>query len=151
MADRFSGGGLTITVRNYALPGGLILLLAACSVSENPADGGFISGVSGLSSGTYDQRIDEKTAAVETERQRQAQLTAELSGLEAEYAELQRQIIAQRSQAAAAGKPIPASLDADVRATLAASPSGSTDAARLENYRKAVADARKLSNQLANI
>lgn len=151
MADRFSEGGLTITDPKHMLAGGLILLLAACSVSEDPADGGFLSGVSGLSSGTYDQRIDEKTAAVATEQQRQAQLTAELSGLEAEYAALQRDIITQRSQAAAAGKPIPASLDADVRATLATTPSGATDAAQLENYRKAVADARKLSNQLANI
>lgn len=107
--------------------------------------------MSGLSGGTYDDRIAERTAAVQTEQERQAQLTAELSGLEAEYAALQREIIARRSEVAAAGKPIPADLDADVRATLASVPTGASDAARLENYRKAVADARRLSNRLANI
>jgi hypothetical protein len=130
---------------------GVFIALAGCAVSDNPADGGFLSGVTGLSSGTYDQRIDERTAAVETEQARQAQLAAELSGLESEYANLQRQIIARRSEAAAAGTPIPAELDAQVRATLAATPGGQSDAARLENYRKAVADARALSNRLANI
>ena len=107
--------------------------------------------MSGLSSGTYDARIDARTAAVETEQERQATLSAELSALEAELAAQQRRIIEERAQAAAVGTPIPPELDSRVNATLAAAPGGQTDAERLQNYRRAVADARELANLLANI
>lgn len=151
MAHRFSGGGTTIPRLTLILNGCGALLLAACATSENPADGGFLSGVSGLSSGTYDARIEERTAAVETEQARQAALSAELAALEGELAAQQRRIVERRAQAAAAGTPIPADLDARVNATLAAAPGGQTDAQRLQNYRRAVADARELANLLANI
>jgi hypothetical protein len=126
-------------------------LLAACATSDNPADGGFLSGVSGLSSGTYDARIDERTATVAAEQERQAALSAELAALEGELATQQRRITERRAQAAAAGAPIPAELDARVKATLAAAPGGRTDSERLQNYRRAVEDARELANLLANI
>jgi len=131
--------------------GGCLVLMAGCTVSDNPADGGFLPGVQGVSSGTYDGRIAERTAAVQTEQQRQDALRAQLAGLESEYGALQRQILRQRSQAAAQGVAIPADIDADIRATLAAKPSGNSDTERLENYRRAVRDAQSLSNQLANI
>lgn len=151
MAHRFPGGGPAIARLTLTLTGCGALLLAACATSDNPADGGFLSGVSGLSSGTYDARIAERTAAVETEQARQAALTAELAALEGELAAQQRRIIERRAQAAAAGTPIPADLDARVNATLTAAPGGRTDDERLQNYRRAVADARELANLLANI
>lgn len=151
MAHRFPRGGRAITRLTLALPCGGALLLAACAASDNPADGGFLSGVAGLSRGTYDARIEDRTATVAAERNRQATLTAELAALEAELAAQQRRIIDARAQAAAAGTPIPPALDARVDATLAATPGGGSDAERLQNYRRAVADARDLANLLANI
>ncbi len=125
--------------------------LAGCEVSENPADGGFVSGVSGLSQGTYQERIDTRNAAIAEETERQRQLQAELGQLESEYASLQRQILSQRSQAAAKGVAVPADLDAKAQALIAGRPGGATDAARLANYRQAVADARKVTAGLAGL
>ncbi|WP_076997220.1 hypothetical protein [Variovorax sp. KK3] len=43
---------------------GIVLLppavLGACQVSQDPRDGGFISGVAGITSGSYQQRIDTR-------------------------------------------------------------------------------------------
>lgn len=48
------------------------LVLAACAVSDDPHAGGFIGGVSGLSSGSYDRRVQERqdaTSALQAENE----------------------------------------------------------------------------------
>ena len=127
------------------------LALAACNVSEDPADGGFVAGVQGLSQGTYEARIAEREAAIATEEARGAQLRAELGQAEAEYASVRRRLIEQRSAAAAAGRPLPPDLDAQVVAVLQDRPGGTSDAQRLQSYRDAVAEARALSARLAGL
>lgn len=37
---------------------GIAALLAGCQTSSDPADGGFFNGVAGVSSGTYQGRVD---------------------------------------------------------------------------------------------
>jgi len=131
--------------------GAALLALAGCNVSEDPADGGFVAGVQGLSQGTYEARIAEREAAITAEQARGAQLRAELGQAEAEYASLRRRLIEQRSSAAAAGRPLPPELDAEVLSVLQDRPAGRGDAERLQSYREAVAEARALSARLAGL
>lgn len=61
------------------------LLLAGCEANPDPARGGFASGVAGLSSGSYQARLDQKEA--------------ELTAAEAERAALEEEAaIAEREQ-----------------------------------------------------
>lgn len=126
-------------------------MLAGCNVSDDPAQGGFLAGVSGISQGTYDSRIAEREANVAAEQQRQAELSAELAGLQRDYGRAQRDLAQQRARATAAGKTIPPGLGAEIDSVLGTTPGGTTDAQRVDRYRRAVADARRLSAQLAGL
>ena len=73
--------------------------LAACVTSENPADGGFFNGVSGLGQGTYQARIDTRNrelsslqsanerllAVQERQNAEAAALSHDLASLQARY------------------------------------------------------------------
>lgn len=52
------------------------LLIAGCATSQNPADGGFFNGVSGLSQGTYQARVDSKEAELSSLQSANDQLLA---------------------------------------------------------------------------
>jgi hypothetical protein len=49
-----------------------LLVLAACATSPDPARGGFISGMNGLLSGSYDQRIADQSMELDQMRAQQA-------------------------------------------------------------------------------
>lgn len=66
----------------------LLTGLGACATNADPGQGGFISGVAGLSSGSYQQRIDERQAALEAEQAQQASLEARQQNLTIEQARL---------------------------------------------------------------
>lgn len=53
-----------------------VVLLSGCVTSTDPSQGGFINGVSGLSSGTYDQRIQTKQNELSSIEQANARLEA---------------------------------------------------------------------------
>jgi hypothetical protein len=127
----------------------LIVLLAGCDVSEDPSQGGLVSGVAGLAGGGYEARIDEREGAVATSRARQAELAAELAGLDAEHRALQSRISQQRELLKAAGAPIPPATEARVDAALRANPDPRDPEARAAALRQAIAEARQLSEQLA--
>jgi len=128
-----------------------VLAVSGCNVSDDPAQGGFLSGVAGLSQGTYEDRIAAREAEVAQEQRRQAALRAELAGLQDDYARLQRDLARGRAAAATEGKAIPPALDAGIDATLDRRIGGTTEAERIARYRQAVADARRLSEQLAGL
>jgi chromosome segregation ATPase len=50
----------------------MLLLLAGCATSPDPAQGGFISGVNGLMSGGYDQRVAAQSMELDRMRAQQA-------------------------------------------------------------------------------
>jgi chromosome segregation ATPase len=91
--------------------------LSACATSDDPADGGFISGVAGIAGGGYDKRIEEREDAYREQLDAQAALEAEGRRLEQERAEVraqlgqaqarlaaqQRRIAAERRRIAAGG------------------------------------------------
>lgn len=79
---------------------GLVLLASGCAVSDNPREGGFFGGVAGLSSGTYDQRLDEREKNLQQLRAIQADLGVERASLETEKRSLAAQVAQERSQLA---------------------------------------------------
>jgi predicted nucleic acid-binding Zn-ribbon protein len=128
-----------------------LLGLAACQTTTDPAEGGFISGVSGISSGAYQARIDEREAAVASEQARKAELEAELAGLQSQYSKTKLELVQLRSRIARQGKSVSPSLDRRVNAAIEAKPGGSDDAARIASLRKAIADAKALSDELGKL
>ena len=96
---------------------GLALGLAGCATSDDPHQGGFISGIAGLAGGGYQQRIDERQGAYQGELSAQQRLQAEARSVEQEraavrtdlnranarLADLERRIARQRAALRASG------------------------------------------------
>lgn len=122
-----------------------LLLLAACVDSGDPADGGFINGVSGITTGTYDARIEEREEEVAAAKVRNAELTAELNRLRGDHASVKNQIVQRRSALAAKGIRLSPQSERQVQSALRANPE------RGDSLRKAIADARILSERLARM
>lgn len=133
------------------IPIAAALALAACETSDNPADGGFISGVNALSTGAYDARIEGKEAEVRAGQAQQANLQAELASLRGEYDSVKLEIVRLRNAAKTSGATIPADLSQRVNATIISLPGGANDAERAANLRRAIADARALASELSNL
>jgi len=72
------------------LLGGLLvaLPLGGCQTSEDPAQGGFFSGLSGLSSGAYERRLQSRQAELVSAQQSQTGLRAQTERAHAEQAEV---------------------------------------------------------------
>lgn len=122
-------------------------LLAACQTSTDPAAGGFINGVSGIASGAYDQRIADAEAGVAGAQARNDGLAAQLNARETELSQLQARIRIQRAQLAQ----VDSATAGRVESVLAMSGTGATDAAKLASLQQAVAAARVLSADLAQL
>ena len=74
------------------LAGAAALALSACTGDTNPATGNFFDGVSGLASGTYQQRVDDKNAQLESAQAEQAWLQQEAASVDQERAEVAAQV-----------------------------------------------------------
>jgi chromosome segregation ATPase len=85
----------------------VVVLLSACATTDDPRDGGFISGVQGLSSGAYEQRVREREDNLEKLRAMQQDLEQEGAALEADK-RAREQVLARERQKLA-------QLDSDVR------------------------------------
>jgi len=68
------------------------LALTGCATSEDPHEGGFISGVVGLAGGGYQRRIDEREATYGTELDAQERLRREAAAVEAERAAVRSEL-----------------------------------------------------------
>jgi hypothetical protein len=134
-------------MRAWLLAAGLV---AGCVQSDDPAEGGFYSGITGLAGGGYEARIAEREAAVTAAQSRQAALGAELTGLEREHAALQARLGQQRSVLRRAGVAIPPATELRLDAALAG-PSETDPARRIAELERAIADDRRLSEQLAEL
>lgn len=121
--------------------------LAGCMTSEDPADGGFFNGVSGIATGSYQAQIDADEAQIEASRVRNAELAAQIRGAESELARLKVTILNQRN---ALGNTDRATSNR-INAVLVSEPTGRTDAARLAALQQSIADARALSQDLAQL
>jgi len=95
-----------MTIRWLAATGAVVLL-SACATTDDPREGGFISGVQGLSSGTYERRVREREDNLEKLRAMQQELEREGAALETEKS--------AREQALAQERRKLAELDGDIR------------------------------------
>ncbi len=136
----------------FLLP--IVLGVAACQTSTDPADGGFFNGVSALSSGTYDDRIAEREASVEEAQARNAALTAEQQALarqinasKSELSGLKLTILQQRD---ALGSTDPATA-ARIDRVLNAQAQGSTPESQLASLQRTIAEAKALSADLSRL
>ena len=75
----------------------MLLLLAACAVSPDPAKGGFISGVSGLMSGGYEQRVATQSQELAQMRAQQIEADRQASQARALLAEREQSLVSLRS------------------------------------------------------
>src|SRR5687768_13073634 len=57
----------------------IALLIGACATTEDPQSGGFLDGLSGLTSGEYDQRIAREEQRIAREKQHLASEEQQLS------------------------------------------------------------------------
>lgn len=170
--DRLRNHGFSCFARSAraALTIAPVLLVSACATNENPAEGGFISGVAGATSGGYQERVDERQENVDELAKRDAELRekkseaaleiekneAEISGLEAELglldqqiqynldriASLDRALTDTEQQTVAQAKQVPGT---------GATAGGSGTDGRLESLRQSVLNARSLADRLAAI
>lgn len=152
-------------MKRILLLGASAVALSACEVSQDPADGGFLSGVVGVAGGGYQGRVDERQAALDAEQARAGQLAgeqqqvaitsaniaAELTRLRSEHTALRQRISQQLSALQSAGVAVNPTLATQVRAAVNESPSGRTDAERLAALQAAIANARALSADLARL
>jgi chromosome segregation ATPase len=142
-----------------------LALAAGCTASQDPAEGGFVSGVQNLSDGTYEKRVEEKEAAVAAGAAQTTALEGEKAGVAAETAEVEaqiaaaegdlaaakREIIRLRYELEAAQKPVPPEVQARVEAAAIAAPTGPDNAAKLAALRQAIADTRALAEELTRL
>ncbi len=141
------------------------LALTGCEISQDPADGGFLSGVVGVAGGGYQSRVDTLEAQLAADQARanslasehlrlqaaSASTSAQLRNLRSQFAALQAVIKDQVAALEARGVLVNGSLKAKAQTVSALAPSGRTDAARLASLRAAIADARALSADLGRL
>lgn len=134
-----------MTVSNLLTTPAVVLILAGCVTSQDPGDGGFFNGVAGASNGTYDRRVANRQAEVDSAQAENVRLTAELARLRGEHSRAKSALIAARAKAQTAGVRLSASQEGQVAAALRADP------ARVESLSKAIADARRLTDTIAGL
>ena len=114
----------------------LPLCLSGCATTDDPRQGGFVSGVVGLTSGGYERRISERERSYRMEVDEQQRLIAEAEALRRERARVESELNQANRRLA--------SLDRKVRQTRAqiAREQGSSAAGRQKLQRLDATDAK---------
>ncbi len=124
-----------------------LVALSACQTTTDPAEGGFFSGVSGIATGAYDQRIETAEADVASAQARNDALAAQLRSSETELAQLKLKILQQRNAIGGADAATAARIDKVLNET----PGGATPEAKLAALQRSISEARALSADLAKL
>lgn len=78
-----------------------VLVLVGCQTTTDPAEGGFFSGVSNLSSGAYEQRLEKKKGELAGAQAEQAALEQRSSALDSEQASVSAELASAEQRLAA--------------------------------------------------
>ena len=122
------------------------LPLLACTENPDPSEGGFFEGVQGITTGSYDQRIESKEADVASAQARNEALAAQISSAERELSKAKFDLLRQKQQATGLDSATAARVDR----VLNANPGGN-DAATLAELESTIKAARDLSAELARL
>lgn len=127
-------------------------LFTGCTISEDPSEGGFFSGVAAISEGTYDARVAEREQEVADAEARNAQLAAtqqsfvaQIAAAESELAKLKFTLWQQKNSIGGLSIATTARIDS----ILNSNPTGGTNSLKLAALQKTIAEARALSAELA--
>jgi len=82
------------------LGAGVALFLVAGCATNNPREGGFLGGIGGLTSGAYDERVQEQQSSLDTLRAANTELESEEAALKAQEATSQSKLQAERQRLA---------------------------------------------------
>lgn len=77
-----------------------VLLLAGCGASQDPREGGLFGGISGLGSGAYEERVEEREQRLTRLQQIHKDLDAESRELDIQKTDLREQIEFERAHLA---------------------------------------------------
>lgn len=136
------------------LLGGGGMSLIGCVDSQDPAAGGFYNGLSGIATGGYEARVEEREVAVANAEARNAELTAEQRSLAAQISATERSLTQARFQLLQqrnAAQGLDSATQARVNKVLAAKPKGTTESARLAELQRLLSETRMLSEDLARL
>lgn len=122
------------------------MLLGGCAGQHDPRTGGFFGGVAGLGSGGYKDRVAEREARLEELRATQRELDAEKGQLETQKSAAQALVDKDQARVKAMQAEI-AALD---KKTKSLSAQGGTDAQRVADLQKRVADLKGKMNRQAS-
>jgi len=114
--------------------------MSGCAGSGDPHEGGFITGVTNLMSGGYQQRIDQRQAEVASLGAEQQQLQARADAIRQEQAQVDRQLASARARLSQLDRRI---------AALRARVSGD-DAAKLDEAERRLSQARNKANEASD-
>jgi len=131
----------------YRLTFPTLMLLTACQTTTDPAEGGFFSGVSGITTGAYDARVEAAESDVASAQARNDALAAQLRSSESELAQLKLQILQQRDAIGGGNAATAARIDR----VLNDAPQGATPEAKLAALQRSISEARALSADLAKL
>lgn len=123
------------------------LFLTACQTTTNPAEGGFFAGVSGITTGAYDDRIATAEGEVAAAQTRNETLAGQIQASESELAQLKLSILQQRDAIGGGNSATAKRIDR----VLNSSPDGATPDAKLAALQRSIAEARALSSDLAKL
>ncbi len=143
---------------------GLLLAAGPCD-NADPGKGGFFAGLKALSSGCYEQRIDQREQAVEQREQtrdaiqseqqdvatRSAAASEELDRLRSQHLALKRQLVAINSELAARRVELDSKTRQQLASALSSNANSGSDAERIASLRSAIQDARGLVEKLSSL
>lgn len=113
----------------------LICMLTSCAVSTDPRQGGFIGGLSGISSGAYENRVQQRNADLASKKNLNSNLQQESQGLKNEV-QSQKQILASDQQQLAKMERNLASLESDIKRFSASSAKQNAELAAIRSKSK---------------
>lgn len=123
---------------------------------DDPAYGGFFKGIENISDGTYDERIATREDRVAAAQARQLRVIAErnslqrqINGQENALARLKHELLVAKVELGDAN--IDSATLAQVNQALVATPTGQTDAERLQSLQQTIANTRRLAASLASL
>lgn len=122
-------------------------LLSACTVSDDPADGGFVSGVAGITSGSYQARVDTLEQQAATEQARNAELARQIKAAETDLSYQQTKLKTQL----ATTQGVSPEMTRQVDRVVAYSSTAQNSDAKLSELQRTIAEAKSLSIELAKL